>query len=63
MKRQAKAIKEVPAILSPTRAALPVGTVIDYLQERFWNGESHYILANKTTVPSIFFDDLEEVTP
>lgn len=62
MKKQAIAIKEVPAILSPTRAALPVGTVINYLQERFWNGESHYVLTNKTTVPSIFFDELKEVT-
>jgi len=61
MKKQAIAIKEVPSILSPTREVLPVGTVIDYLQERFWNGESHYILANKTTVPSIFFDELKEV--
>ena len=62
MKKQAIVIKEVPAILSPTRASLPVGTVIDYLQERFWNGESHYVLTNKTTVPSIFFDELKEVT-
>ena len=61
MKKQAIVIKEVPAILSPTRTVLPVGTVIDYLQERFWNGESHYILANKKTVPSIFFDELEKV--
>ena len=66
MKRQAKAIKEVPSILSPTGAALPVGTVIDYWQARFRNGEWHYVIRNeitteKTTTPCIFYDDMEEV--
>ena len=60
MKRQAKVIKEVPACLSPTGATLPLGTIINYWQARFRNGEWHYILADKTTTPSIFYDDLEE---
>jgi len=39
---------------------LPLGTIINYWQARFRNGEWHYVLADKTTTPCIFFDDLEE---
>ena len=68
MKRQAKAIKEVPASLSPTGEVLPRGTIIDYWQARYRNGEWHYVIRNeatgeKTTTPCIFFDDIEEVQP
>jgi hypothetical protein len=66
MKKQAIVTKEVPACLSPTGETLPIGTIIDYWQARFRNGEWHYVIRNektteKTTTPCIFYDDLEEV--
>ena len=63
---KAKAIKEVPACLSPTGETLPIGAIIEYWQARFRNGEWHYVILNeitteKTTTPCIFYDDMEEV--
>ena len=47
--------RAVPAVLSPTGKRIEVGETVEYKKEIFSNGEHHYVLANNTQVPSIFF--------
>ena len=56
--KKAICIRQVPSILSPTNQDIEIGEIIEYKKEIFRNGEHHYVLANKSQVPSIFFDEV-----
>lgn len=54
--KSALCTSNVPAVLTSDRQAIEAGTRIEYTKIIFRNGEHHLVLADKKTVPAVFFD-------